>query len=121
MCTLSLATSRKFTKKNGEVIDETEWHRVVVWGPGAEAVARNKKKGDQIFVEGHLTTRKYVDKNGVDRYSTEVVAGNWSPGGVVFVGKAESNRPQHPAEREQQAPSGPPNDVPGPGDDDIPF
>lgn len=116
--TLNLATSRKFTRKNGEVVDETEWHRVVVFGPGAEAVARLKKKGDQIVVEGHLRTRKYEDRDGVTRWATEVVAGNWSPGGVVFTGRAEGNR-SHPADNPGE-PSMPPDDVPPP-DDQIPF
>lgn len=120
VATMSVATSRKFTKKDtGEVIDEREWHRVVIYGPAAESVARFKKKGDQIFVEGHLRTRKYDDREGVTRWTTEVISGHWGPGGVTFVGRVE-RAAAHPAENPGSS-SAPPDNVPGPGDDDIPF
>lgn len=136
VCTLNLATSKSWTdQKTGEEKEQTEWHRVVVWGKAAEAVAKAKKKGDQLHVSGYLQTRKYTDAQGVEKYATEVVAGNWDFGGVKFTGRAPSNRPSHPADdagaepgpgaRTRPAPAGgPPPDsyIPSiPGDDDIPF
>jgi len=124
VATLNIATTRKWTDKTtGEVTEDTEWHRVVVWGPAAASVAKHKKKGDQILVRGYLQTREYTDKDDVKRWSTEIVAGSWSPMGVVFTGRAEGGgtRPSHPADDPNLEP---PNDryMPGdPGDDNIPF
>jgi single-strand DNA-binding protein len=118
VCTLSVATSKAWTdEKTKEKRETTEWHRVVVWGAAAETVAKHKRKGDQVHVAGYLQTRKYTDDAGVERYSTEVVAGQWQWGGVLFTGKAPSNRPGHPADDEgAEPPRGG-----APGDDDIPF
>lgn len=116
VCTLSIATSKTYTK-NGEKREQTEWHRVVVWGKSAESVADHKRKGDQVHVSGYLQTRKYTDKDGVERYTTEIVAGQWEWGGVLFTGKAPSNRAPHPAEQRGSEPE----HVGAPGDDDIPF
>jgi len=73
VATLSVATSRS-VKKNDAWEDVTEWHRVKVWGKQAESVAKYCKKGKQLYVEGRLETSKWQDKDGKDRYTTEVVA-----------------------------------------------
>ena len=75
VCTLSIATSESWKDKNtGEKREKTEWHRVVVFGDGLVRVCENYlKKGSKIFVEGSLQTRKWQDKNGNDKYTTEVV------------------------------------------------
>lgn len=83
VCTLRLATTDKYKDKEGNWVDRTEWHSVVVWGRQAETVNQYCKKGKQIYVEGRLTTRKWQDKTGADRYTTEVVAEN-----VRFLGGA---------------------------------
>lgn len=72
---LSIATSESWRDKNsGERREKTEWHRVVIFGEGLCRVAENYlKKGSKVYVEGALQTRKWQDKNGQDRYSTEVV------------------------------------------------
>lgn len=70
---LSVATNER-VKSGEDWTDHTEWHRVVVFGKTAENVARFLKKGRQIYVEGKLRTRKWQDKEGQDRYSTEIVA-----------------------------------------------
>lgn len=72
---LSLATSYRF-KKDGEQKEETEWHRVSFFGRLAEIVSEYIKKGSSIYVEGRLRTRKWQDKDGQDRYTTEIVAEN---------------------------------------------
>jgi len=70
-----MATSMRWTDKNtGEKKEETEWHRVTVFGKTAEALSQFLKKGKQVFVEGRLRTRKYNDKDGIERYATEIVA-----------------------------------------------
>lgn len=76
VCQLNLATTRTYTKggPGGERVEETEWHRVVVWGKQAEHCSNYLSKGRQVYVEGRLQTRSYDDKDGIKRYSTEVVA-----------------------------------------------
>ena len=73
--TISLATSETWKdKQSGEVQERTEWHRVVFFGRLAEVVGEYLKRGSKAFVEGSLRTRKWQDKNGQDRYTTEIVA-----------------------------------------------
>jgi single-strand DNA-binding protein len=74
---LSIATNRKWTNKDGEKHEETEWHRVVFFGKRAETIARYTKKGDKLYVEGRLQTRSY-EKDGVKKYSTEIIGENFS-------------------------------------------
>jgi single-strand DNA-binding protein len=69
-----LATSEVFKDKDGQRREETEWHRVNLWGKQAETLQQYLTKGKQIYVEGRLQTRKWQDKEGQDRYSTEVKA-----------------------------------------------
>lgn len=76
IASVSLATSESWKDKaSGETKDRTEWHRVVFFGRLAEVVGEYLKKGAQVYVEGHLHTRKWQDKEGKDRYTTEIVAG----------------------------------------------
>lgn len=70
----SMATSYSWKDKQDQWQEQVDWHNVVVWGKQAEAVADQVGKGAVVVVEGRLTTRKYTDKQGIDRYSTEVVA-----------------------------------------------
>lgn len=74
VATLSVATSRKWKDKGGDLQDETEWHRVVVWGSSAEFCGKYLVKGGKVYVEGRLQTRKWQAQDGSDRYTTEVVA-----------------------------------------------
>jgi single-strand DNA-binding protein len=73
-CTLSVATSESWKDKNGEKQEKTEWHRVKFTRKLAEIVGEYVKKGALIYVEGKLETRKYTDKQGVERYATDIVA-----------------------------------------------
>jgi len=70
---LSLATAERFKDKQGEYQERTEWHRITAWGRLAEIVQQYTHKGSMIYVEGRIETRKY-EKDGVERYSTEIVA-----------------------------------------------
>ncbi|PRQ02372.1 Single-stranded DNA-binding protein [Enhygromyxa salina] len=72
---LSVATTRKWrNKQTNELVEETEWHRISVFGQQAEHCNNYLSKGRQVYVEGRLRTRSYDDKDGIKRYSTEVVA-----------------------------------------------
>lgn len=70
----SIATTDTWKDKGGEKQERTEWHRVVFFGKLAEIAGEYLKKGAQVYVEGRLQTRKWQDKDGTDKYSTEVVA-----------------------------------------------
>lgn len=72
--TVSLATSEKWNDKQGHPQSRTEWHRVVFFGKLAEVAGKYLKKGSQIYVEGSIRTSKYTDKNGIERYSTDINA-----------------------------------------------
>ncbi len=75
VCTLKVATSESYKDKNsGEWKDVTDWHRVVLWDNLAEYASKNLKKGSKIFTEGKIKTRNYEDKEGINRYITEIVA-----------------------------------------------
>jgi len=110
---LSLATDDQWTDKDGNKQKRTEWHRVSIWGKTAENLNKYLVKGKQIYVEGRLQTREWEDKDGVKRYTTEVVALT-----VQLLGDAPNGtRPPHPADAE--AVTGPePVSIP---DEDVPF
>ena len=131
---VSIATSESWKDKNtGEQQEKTEWHRVVFFGRLAEIVSEYLKKGSQIYVEGRLQTRKWQDKEGIDRYSTEIVAnemqmlggrGGGGGGGSSSNGSSSSNEGAYkssagdsPSEAMESTTSGGGNDF----DDDIPF
>lgn len=71
---LSIATTRKWRDKAGETQSETEWHRVSAFGRLAEIISQYVRKDDPIYIEGRLRTRKYEDKQGVERWVTEIIA-----------------------------------------------
>lgn len=73
-CTLSVATNERWKDKNGEPQERTEWHRVVVFGRQAENCNQYLKKGRNVYIEGRIQTRKWEDKDGNNRYTTEIVA-----------------------------------------------
>lgn len=89
VATLTVATSEKYKDKSGELQERTEWHTVVVWGRQAESCGKYLTKGRQVYVEGRLATRKWTDKEGAERYSTEVVAES-----VKFLGQGERKNAQ---------------------------
>ena len=71
---VSIATTESWKDKNGEKQEKTEWHRVAFFGKLAEIAGEYLKKGSQVYVEGRLQTRKWQDKDGNDKYTTEIVA-----------------------------------------------
>lgn len=119
---VSIATSESWKDKNtGETVDRTEWHRVVFFNRLGEIVAEYLKKGSQIYVEGRLQTRKWQDKEGNDRYTTEIVANEMQMlGGRSMGGGSSDSAPMN-----DNAGSAPSQSAPAPADDsfddDIPF
>jgi len=130
VCNVTLATSRNWKDKNsGDKVEETEWHRVVFYDRLAEIAGEYLKKGRSIYVEGRLKTRKWTDKDGVEKYTTEIVAdemkmlgGREGMGGGDEGGGERAARPaaQRPAASKPGAPAKSStgfDDM----DDDIPF
>ena len=75
ICNVSIATTRSWkNKESGERVEETEWHRVVFYDRLAEIAGEYLKKGRSVYVEGRLKTRKWTDKDNIERYTTEIVA-----------------------------------------------
>ncbi len=113
---LRLATTERWTDRNGQKQEQTEWHRVVVWGKQAEIVSQYLTKGRQIYVEGRIRTRQWQDQQGQKRYTTEIVAQT-----IQMLGSRQDAAP-----REDAAATVPPDeaattDFGGGPDDDIPF
>ena len=71
---ITIATSSKYKNKSGEMVEETEWHRVTFFGKLAEIVGQYLKKGRPVYVEGRIKTRKYTDKDGIEKYATDIIA-----------------------------------------------
>lgn len=87
VCNLRLATTDRWTDKQGAKQERTEWHRVVVYGPQAENCEKYLAKGRQVYIEGSIRTRQWQDQQGQTRYTTEVIAQRvqflgGSPGGA---------------------------------------
>jgi single-strand DNA-binding protein len=119
---LAIATSENWTDKNtGEKKEQTEWHRVSIFGKLAEIAGKYLHKGSKVYVEGQLKTRKWQDKSGADRYTTEVNVSGFN--GVLQMLDSKGDNQQAPAQHPvaQMTPVG---SQPIGGrfeDDDIPF
>lgn len=138
VCNLSLATSEQWNDKaTGEKKEQTEWHRVVIFGKLAEVAGEYLRKGSQVYVEGKLRTRKWTDQSGVEKYTTEIVLQPMNGVMQMIGGKSSDNGNQQSQQRQQsgsnqqsglgkpQQPSNTPkppvNEPPMDFDDDIPF
>lgn len=73
----TVATNRKFKNKDGNVLEDAEYHRCVAYGKGAEVLGKYLNKGKRIYIEGRLRTRKWQDSEGVERFSTEIIVDNF--------------------------------------------
>jgi len=110
----SLATTESYTNKQGERINQTEWHNIVLWRGLADVAEKYLKKGNSVYIEGKINTRKWEDKEGVTRYSTDIIADK-----MTMLGSKSDNSnstaaaaPITPAESSSSE-SG--------GNDDLPF
>jgi single-strand DNA-binding protein len=113
VCTLRVATNETWTDQAGEKQERTEWHQIVVWGRSAENCNQYLRKGRSVFVEGRLQTRKWQDKEGQDRWTTEIVADR-----VQFVGGGERGAGAGGGSFDNDAEIPPPSTTES---DDIPF
>lgn len=98
MCSFTVATSESWTDKTtGEKREATEWHRVTLWMKLAEIAAQYLHKGDKVFIEGKIRTRKWQDQHGQDRYITEIHADNMLMLGGKPPGSANTRPQTYPA------------------------
>jgi single-strand DNA-binding protein len=126
---LRLATSESWKdKQSGEQKERTEWHSIVLYDRLGEVATEYLKKGSQVYIEGRLQTRKWQDKEGKDRYTTEIIANDMqmlggrsgSGGGASYGGGSSESRERSSAP--QAAPAGAGGGAgPGDFDDDVPF
>ena len=73
----TVATNRKFKNKDGNILEDAEYHRCVSYGKGAEVLGKYLNKGKRIYIEGRLRTRKWQDSEGLERFSTEIIVDNF--------------------------------------------
>src|SRR6185436_7581239 len=124
---VSIATTDSWKDKNGDKQEKTEWHRVAFFGKLAEISGEYLKKGSQVYIEGRLQTRKWQDKEGHDRYTTEIVADRMQMLGSRAGGSDSMSRGEPRAAAAAPAGGGKPAAKKGGGasfddmDDDIPF
>ena len=114
---ISIATTESWKdKESGEMRDKTEWHRVVYFGKLAEIVEKYLDKGLSVYIEGKLQTRKWQDKSGADRWTTEIVGSE-----LTMLGSRQTNSGNDMTANQSESPF--PQDEGGQGltDDDIPF
>jgi single-strand DNA-binding protein len=112
---LSVATSESWKdKQTGEQKDRTEWHKVAMFNRLAEIAAEYLRKGSQVYIEGKLRTRKWQDRDGNDRWTTEIIADEMQMLGGRGGGAAPMSQGSAPS-------SAPPESGPEDFDDDIPF
>lgn len=132
---IRIATSESWKdRQTGDQQERTEWHSIVMYDKLGEIAAEYLRKGSQVYIEGKLRTRKWQDKEGKDRYTTEIIAdqmqmlggrggaggsGGGSSGGGGYGGGGGESRPSRPAAAEDRG--GPPPADDGGFDDDIPF
>lgn len=118
VATVSLATTERYTDREGQKREDTQWHRVVIWGKTAESIHEYLTKGKQIYVEGRIQTREWTDKEGKQVKTTEIRADR-----VVLLSSGGGGERGPRATRDRYAGSTEQTDVSveTPGDDDIPF
>jgi len=119
LCTFSIATSESWKDKNsGEKRDKTEWHRVVIFNEGLVRIAEQYlKKGSKVYLEGQLQTRKWQDKDGVEKYTTEVDLQNYNGNLTMLGGRSDNAGSDFSSNDPQDSIASIGTDM----DDDIPF
>ncbi|MGI9593669.1 MAG: single-stranded DNA-binding protein [Patiriisocius sp.] len=114
-----LATNESYTNRStGERVNNTEWHNIVIRNKAAEICEKYLKKGDKVYIEGRLKTRKWQDEKGLDRYSTEIQCTEFT----FLTPKAEAGAPQQAASSQKDpTPQTTPAQAPQTQEDDLPF
>ena len=114
-CNLSIATSEQWKdKQTGEKKEKTEWHRISLFDRTAEIAVEFLKKGSMVYIEGRIETRKWTDKEGIERYTTEIKGDK-----MQLLGNRDSSAPASAPSPNSATPSASP--APVEPDDDIPF
>jgi single-strand DNA-binding protein len=123
VATVSMATTERYKDREGQQKEDTQWHRIVIWGKTAESLHEYLTKGKQIYVEGRIQTREWTDKEGKQVKTTEIRADR-----IVLLGSAGGGggdrAPRASRERYAETADAAPADaspVDAPHDDDIPF
>ena len=106
VATLNIATNESWRSTDGDIKDRTEWHRCVVFGKMAETATEYMKKGQLVYIEGRLQTRSWEDKDGIKRYTTEVICDSFT----MLGRKADEKEADSKKDK-----------VEPPDDDDLPF
>jgi single-strand DNA-binding protein len=124
VATVSLATTERYNDREGNKKEDTQWHRIVIWGKTAESLHEYLTKGKQIYVEGRIQTREWTDKEGKPAKTTEIRADRvvllgGGGGGEGRAGGGGRSRERYAEPGESAASDHPPIDAPH--DDDIPF
>ncbi|PLK42697.1 MULTISPECIES: single-stranded DNA-binding protein [Emticicia] len=123
----SIATSENYTNRNGEKVEQTEWHRIELWENLANVAEQYLKKGDMAYIEGKIRTEKWTDQNGQERYTTRVRGT-----AIQLIGGRSSNAEESDAApsygnsnnfapKPAPVPTPPPIEMAGDGGDDLPF
>lgn len=127
---ISVATSESYKNRMGETVENTEWHNVILRGGLAGVAEQYLKKGDKVYIEGQIRTRKWTDNEGKDQYSTEVVAREMTmlggapknaQSGSAYNAPSASQNPQAAASPSPSAPIEPNHSEMDNGHDDLPF
>jgi single-strand DNA-binding protein len=128
VATVSLATTERFTDRDGQKREDTQWHRIVIWGKTAESLHEYLTKGKQIYVEGRIQTREWTDKEGKQNKTTEIRAdrivllgGGGGGGGGRSGGGGGSRERYSDADHDAGGGGGSDSHVDAPHDDDIPL
>lgn len=117
VASFNVATTEKFKGKDGNMVESTEWHSIVIWGKLAEVAEKYVTKGTQVFVEGKIKTEKYTDKEGNEKYVTRILASS-----LQLLGKKEGASQQAaPAPAQKVQYKSTPIVAGEPQDDDLPF
>ena len=109
----SLATTESYTNKQGDRVNQTEWHNIVLWRGLADIAEKYLKKGNSVYIEGKISTRKWEDKEGNSRYSTDIIADK-----MTMLGSKQGNTSSTP-NQDSETPSLEPLEESG--NDDLPF
>lgn len=117
VCKFSVATNEAYKDKAGNWQNVPTWHDIVIWREAAERAEKQLKKGDKVYIEGKITHRKYTDKEGVERYVTEIVANTFRS----LESKEKGSNDNYPSEEHAPAAGGSQGAASSDDDDDLPF
>ena len=120
VCNFSIATSETWKDQHGQKQERTEWHNITLYRRLAEVAGQYLKKGSQVYIEGRIQSRKYTDKNGIERTAYEIIGSEMKMlGGGNDSGQqnAQHTPPAPPSHQAPAAPAQPVDDI----DDDVPF